>query len=83
MCILIFNLILISLSSYVAAVYEWRDNIKTKKHFLHDHMDVFKVMTQMLQHYFQIDDLIKNKKSLEGNHMCMFKFISYLLYIHI
>ncbi|XP_001945742.2 prolyl 4-hydroxylase subunit alpha-2 isoform X2 [Acyrthosiphon pisum] len=54
------------LKNYVAAVYEWRDNIKTKKHFLHDHMDVFKVMTQMLQHYFQIDDLIKNKKSLEA-----------------
>jgi len=78
MCILI--LILITLPSYVAAVYEWRDHIKTKKDFLHDHLDVIKVMKQMHQHFFRIDDLIKNKQSLEGNQMCIFKCIGYISY---
>jgi len=73
-------LIFITLPSYVAAVYEWRDRIKIKKDFLHDHLDVIKVMTQMHQHFFKIDDLIKNKQSLEGNQMCMFKFIGYRSY---
>lgn len=64
MCFLI--LILIALPSYVATVYEWRDHMKTNKDFLHDHLDVFKVMTQMHQHFLKIDDLIKNKRSIEG-----------------
>ncbi|XP_060880426.1 uncharacterized protein LOC132952225 isoform X1 [Metopolophium dirhodum] len=54
------------LKNYVAAVYEWRDHINTKKDFLHDHLDVIKVMIQMHQHFFKIDDLIKNKQSLEA-----------------
>ncbi|XP_060880222.1 prolyl 4-hydroxylase subunit alpha-2-like [Metopolophium dirhodum] len=54
------------LKNYVAAVYEWRDHIKRNKHFLHDHLDVFKIMTQMHQHFLKIDDLIKNKQSIEA-----------------
>ncbi|CAI6369320.1 unnamed protein product [Macrosiphum euphorbiae] len=54
------------LKNYVAAVYEWRDQIKTKKDFLHDHLDVIKVMTQMHQHFLKIDDLIKNKQFSEA-----------------
>ncbi|KAL4148257.1 hypothetical protein QTP88_002537 [Uroleucon formosanum] len=56
------------LKNYVAAVYEWRDYIKTNNDFLHDHFYVFKVITQMHQYFFKIDDLIKNKQSLEVFH---------------
>jgi len=73
MCNLI--LIVIPLPSYVAAVYEWRDHIKINKDFLHDHMDVFKVMTQMHQNFLKIDHLIKNKQSIKGNQMCIIEFI--------
>ncbi|KAL4149649.1 hypothetical protein QTP88_003541 [Uroleucon formosanum] len=54
------------LKNYVATVYEWRDHIKTKKDFLHDQLVVIKVMKQMHQHFFRIDDLIKNKQSIEA-----------------
>ncbi|XP_022182993.1 prolyl 4-hydroxylase subunit alpha-2-like isoform X2 [Myzus persicae] len=56
------------LKNCVAAVYEWRDHKKTDQHFLHDHLDVIKVMTQMQHHFSKIEDLINNKQSTEALH---------------
>jgi len=49
--------------------------MKTTKDFLHNPLNVIKVMTQMHLHLLKIDDLIKHKQSIKGNQMCMFEFI--------
>jgi len=54
------------LSSYVAAVWEWRDHKHTNEDFLHNHLDVIKVMTQMHYQFVEIENLMK-KQSTEGN----------------
>ncbi|XP_060842511.1 prolyl 4-hydroxylase subunit alpha-2-like [Rhopalosiphum padi] len=54
------------LKDHVAAVYEWRDHKKTNRNFLHNHLDVTKLMKQMHQHVLKTKDLIKNKLSIEA-----------------
>ncbi|XP_026811721.1 prolyl 4-hydroxylase subunit alpha-2-like [Rhopalosiphum maidis] len=54
------------LKDHVAAVYERCHHQKTNRAFLHNHLDVIKLMKQMHQHFLKIKDLIKNKLSMEA-----------------